>query len=307
MTRILVTGANGVVGTAVEVALQRTCSDVVFLRGRQDVDLENFEQTKTVFRFVKPTHVLHLAGAVYGLGGNIAFPGDAIRRNILINTHVVAAAAISKAGKVVAMGTTAIYSDVSEQPFREADALKDSPHFSELPYAYAKRALLVMLDAYKRQYGVGYAYAIATNMYGQNDRFDPVYGHVAPSLVAKFADASETGAEVEVWGDGTPTRDFLFSEDAADALLLLLEHGDGAYNLASGVSVPISALVEEISACFPGVRYVWNASKPNGQLRREYDTARLKDLGFSLRFSLREGIRKTVEWYLVHKDRVRHA
>lgn len=288
-------------------ALRRSYDDVVVLTGRQDVDLENFEQTKAIFGYVKPTHVVHVAGAVFGLGGNMAFPGDVMRRNILINTHVVAAAAEAKALKVVAMGTTAIYSDAVAQPFREDDALTGAPHGSELPYAYAKRAMLVMLDAYKRQFGLNYAYAIATNMFGPNDRFDPLYGHVVPSLIAKFAAAAQTGAEVEVWGDGTPTRDFLFSEDAADALSLLLANGEGAYNVASGETVPIRVLVEEVAACFPRVSYKWNTSKPNGQLRRAYDVSRLRELGFTRRHSLREGLRKTVDWYLANEGCVRSA
>jgi GDP-L-fucose synthase len=307
MKRILLTGAGGVVGTATEIALRRSGDEIVVLKGRQDADLESFEQTRALFRFVKPTHVVHLAGAVYGVGGNLAFPGDAIRRNLLINTHVVAAASEAKAQKILAMGTTAIYSDEAEQPFREDQALTGAPHGSELPYAYAKRAMLVQLEAYRQQFGLAFAYAIATNMYGPNDRFDPVYGHVAPSLIAKFAAAAESGDEVEVWGDGTPTRDFLYSEDAADALVLLLEKGDGSYNVASGVSAPVRALVEEVAARFPGVAYKWNVDKPKGQAHRAYDVSRIKALGFAPRHGLQAGVRKTIDWYLANKDAARGA
>lgn len=307
MARTLLTGGSGVVGSALAVTLRRNYDDVIVLKGRDDADLESFDATRALFRFVKPTHVVHLAGAVYGIGGNMAFPGDAFRRNILMNTHVIACAAEVKAEKIVAMGTTAIYSDEAAQPFRETDALVGAPHGSELPYAYAKRAMLVMLEAYARQFGLPFAYAIATNMYGPHDRFDPVYGHVAPSLVAKFAEAAKTGGQVEVWGDGSPTRDFLFAEDAADALLLLLQKGAGAYNVATGASTPIRALVEQIAALFPDVRYAWNVAKPNGQQLRAYDTGRLRSLGFLPRHALREGVRKTVEWYLANREQVRCA
>lgn len=295
-------------GCAVAAALQRdpAAGEVILVRGRQDADFESPEQTRALFRFVKPTQVIHLAGAVFGVGGNMAFPGDAIRRNLLINTHVIAAAAEFGATKIVAMGTTAVYSDEASQPFREDDALRGAPHGSELPYAYAKRAMLVQLDAYQRQFGLNFAYAIATNMYGPHDRFDPQYGHVAPSLIAKFAAAAKApGTRVQVWGDGSPTRDFLFADDAADALLLLLRKGAGAYNVATGTSVPIRALVEEIADCFPAVGYDWDTSKPKGQLQRLYDVTRLRELGFVPRHSLREGVRRTVEWYLANEDQAR--
>jgi GDP-L-fucose synthase len=303
----LVTGASGVVGSATQAALKRH-SDVIAVRGRRDADFESFDQTRALFRFVKPTLVVHLAGAVFGVGGNMAFPGDAIRRNILINTHVVAAAAEFGAKKIVAMGTTAIYSDEAEQPFRESDALRGAPHGSELSYAYAKRAMLVQLEAYERQFGLKFAYAIATNMFGPHDRFDPEYGHVVPSLIAKFAAASKTpGTQVQVWGDGSPTRDFLYAADAAEGLALLLEKGEGAYNLATGVSTSIRAMVEEIAACFPQTPYVWDVTKPKGQLRRAYDVRRLQALGFAPKHSLREAVQATVAWYLTHEGEARRT
>ena len=249
--RLLITGASGVVGQAVIEKLHSLPGiEFVCLRGQSDVNLENFTETCAVFRFVKPDKILHLAGAVFGLGGNMAFPADSYRRNTMMNCNVIEAARIVGARKVVAMGTAAIYSDAAMLPYVEDEAMVGEPHKSEYAYASAKRSMLVQLQAYQQQFGIDFAYVIATNMYGAHDRFDHRYGHVVPSLIEKFYMASKSGAVVNVWGDGSPLRDFLYSKDAADGLLLLLQSGAGAYNLASGAVRSIKELVEVIAQHF---------------------------------------------------------
>lgn len=306
MARILVTGASGVVGHALVGLLQKAGEVVIPVNGRADVDFESFTQTRALFRYVKPHLVYHLAGAVFGVGGNMAFPGDAIRRNLLINTHVIAAASELGARKIVAMGTTAIYGDAARQPFSENEALHGVPHESERAYAFAKRAMLVMLESYSQQFNLQFAYAIATNMYGAHDRFDARYGHVIPSLISKFAQAEKTpGESVEVWGDGSPTRDFLYAPDAATGLHLLMTEGEGAYNLATGHTHTIRQLVDVIAAQFPNVRYAWDVTKPNGQQIRSYDTSRIRNLGFSLRYDLAGGIAETIDWFRHNESEVR--
>jgi GDP-L-fucose synthase len=302
---ILVTGAGGLVGTALMARLGRSRADAIALTSRKDCDLEDFSATKALFARLKPRFVYHLAAAVYGLGGNSAFPGDQYRRNILINTHVIEAARLSGVEKIVAMGTAAIYSDGAPQPFRERDALLGAPHSSELPYATAKRAMLVQLMAYRLQYGLPYAYAIATNMYGPNDRFDTVHGHVAPSLILKFVEAADGSAPIEIWGDGSPTRDFLHAEDAAMGLALMMEKGEGAYNLASGKSHRVADLVAVLAARLPSARYSWDPTRPMGQLARRYDVSNLETLGFAPRFDLEQGVNMTVDWVLAHRSALR--
>jgi GDP-L-fucose synthase len=296
MNRVLVTGAGGVVGRALVNYLTKLGNDVVAIVGRSDCNLEDAAETNEAFKHYAPSNVFHLAGAVYGLGGNLAYPGDAFRRNILMNTNVVEACRQVSVRKIVGMGSAAMYSDGLQQPLVEADAMSGMPHASELAYASAKRALLVQLISYRQQFGLDFAFAIATNMYGPGDRFEPTHGHVVPSLLRKFDDAQQTGQTVEVWGDGTPTRDFLYSNDAAIALELMMEKGEGVYNVATGQSHSIADLVSAISSHYGGVEFVWNKSKPMGQLRRNYDVSRLRSLGFAPTYSLEAGIAETVEW-----------
>lgn len=305
--RVLITGAGGVVGRALTDLLRRSneYGEVIALASRQDCNLEDFDQAFSVFQFVRPQLVFHLAAAVFGLGGNSAFPAEAYRRNILINTHVVECARLFGVKKMVAMGSAAIYADNETGYFTEQYALAGEPHASEQAYAIAKRAMLVQLESYKLQYSFPFAYAIATNLYGPHDRFDGEYGHVIPSLIYKFDRAAVAGSIVEVWGDGTPTRDFLFCEDAAAGLELIMRKGEGRYNLATGQSHSIGDLVSCIAREFPGVSFKWDAARPNGQQRRSYDVSRLKTLGFTASVSLREGIRRTVRWMHDNRSHVR--
>ena len=307
MQRVLVTGAGGVVGTALVAHLETLGQTVVALRSRKDCDLESFADARAVIRFVNPTHVYHLAGAVFGLGGNLSFPGDAFRRNILINTHVVQACHDVGVEKIVAMGSAAMYTDGLAQPFREDDVLLGRPHGSEEAYGFAKRALLIQLESYHAQFGLNWAFAVATNMYGPNDRFDVQNGHVIPSLVSKFVRASETGEPVEVWGDGSPSRDFLYAEDAARGLALMMKIGQGPFNLATGTSRRIADVVGALSNIFPQVQVTWDSSKPLGQLQRSYEVSRLGALGFRAEWSLERGIHQTVAWFKANRTLARTA
>jgi len=306
---VLITGAGGVVGSALAQRIKSNTKygQVDCFRSRADCDLENFAETRALIGFIKPRYVFHLAAAVFGVGGNLKFPGEAYRRNIMINTNVIEACRIASVEKVVAMGSVAIYGDKPSGHFTESDAFVGRPHGSEEAYGFAKRAMLMQLQTYEMQYGskFGYAYAIATNMYGPNDRFDINFGHVIPSLIKKFDDAARQEMIVSIWGDGTPTRDFLYSEDAANGLEILMDRGLGPYNLASGRSNTIAELVDAISLEYPDVKVEWDSSKPRGQLSRSYDTTLLEGLGFSPNYNLVEGIRRTVAWYREHRGLTR--
>ncbi|WP_029623662.1 NAD-dependent epimerase/dehydratase family protein [Sphingomonas sp. PAMC 26617] len=296
LQRVIVTGANGVIGRALVARLEQTGADVVTLGGRTDCNLEDPCSTNSFFEKAEPELVYHLAGAVFGVGGNTTFPGDAFRRNTLINTNVVEATRLAGAKKIVAMGSAAIYADGLPQPMQEVDALVGEPHGSEYAYAFSKRGMLVQLESYQRQYGLDYAYVISTNLYGPHDRFNSEYGHVIPSLLTKFERAQREGGEVIVWGDGTPTRDFLYSKDAAKGLMLLMKKGDGRYNLASGVSCSIRQMADSIAAFYPEVVHRYDVTKPLGQLSRSYEVKRLQSLGFTCEYTLEKGLAETVEW-----------
>lgn len=218
--------------------------------------------------------------------------------NIRINTNVIEAAHKGGVVKIVAMGTTAIYSDLVPMPMAERDLWLGAPHASEAPYGHAKRAMLAQLDAYKEQYGLEFAYAISTNLYGPHDRFDEQHGHVIPSLVSKFTRAVERGDDVSVWGSGTARRDFLFATDAASALLLLAEKGEGPVNMASGTTVSIRECAEMMAEVAGYDReIIWDTGMPNGQMVRAYDIKRLSELGFKAQYDLKQGLEETFRWY----------
>ncbi len=240
--------------------------------------------------------------------GNLEQPSRAYLDNVLMNTHVIEAARASGVRKVVAMGSAAIYSDLAELPMSEDDIWRGAPHDSEAPYAHAKRAMLAQLETYQRHDGLDFAYAVSTNLYGPHDRFDEQWGHVIPSLVSKFHRAVTTGEPVVVWGTGTPTRDLLFSRDAASALRTMAECGSGAFNLATGRSHTIREVVNVLAGIsgYAPREVVWDASKPDGQRLRSYDVSRLQSFGFAPHASLQSGLEQTYDWYAEHARCARH-
>lgn len=304
--RCLVTGAGGLVGRALVENLRASGNEVIALNSRADCDLTNSKDVHELFQSVRPTKVYHLAAAVFGVGGNLAFPGAVFYRNTMMNTNTVEACRQAGVNKIVAMGSAAMYADGLQQPMKEEDVMFGEPHGSEYAYAHSKRAMLAQLKAYQQQYGLSFALVIATNMYGPGDRFDPQYGHVVPSLLKKFLDAEITGSEVEIWGDGSPTRDFLYSTDAARGLQHIMAKGIGPINLATGKAYPIKSLVAEITKHFPSVPYRWDTEKPLGQIKRAYDVQRASVLGFSPSYSLEQGIAETVEWLRANSLNLRH-
>lgn len=303
--KILITGAGGLIGKSLVRYLSDLGEEIFALRSRADCDLTKPDEVAELFRSVRPTKVYHLAAAVFGVGGNLAFPGDIFYRNTMMNTNVIEACRTSGVNKIVAMGSAAMYSDGLPQPMSEADVMVGEPHGSEYAYAQSKRAMLAQLKAYEQQFDLRYAFVIATNMYGPDDRFDPEFGHVVPSLLKKFLDAEASGDQVEIWGDGSPTRDFLYSKDAARGLSCIMSDGFGPLNLATGAAVPIRNLVSEICKHFPSVRYDWNPHRPLGQLKRAYNTDRLNALGFRPSYSLKQGIAETVEWLRINSRNLR--
>jgi GDP-L-fucose synthase len=303
---VLVTGASGVLGFALLKALDRAGCGRVHAVGRSDCDLLDAARTTAKFQDLRPTLVVHMAAKVHGVMGNMKSQGAAYYENCVINTNVVEATRLAGARKIVAMGTTAIYSDAAPLPKSEDDVWIGAPHHSEAGYAHAKRGMLAQLEAYRDQYGLEFAYCIATNLFGPGDRFDEKFGHVVPSLISRFHRCKEQNSDIEVWGTGVARRDFLYAGDAARAICLIAEQGRGPINLASGRTITIKECVEEIAraAKFEGA-VVWDRSKPDGQLQREYDLTKLKSLGFKTMTSFEAAIKTTYDWYAANAETAR--
>ncbi len=299
-TKVLVTGASGVVGSALVEDLRTHGYEVVPVTSA-DGDLRDQAQAERIIAKAAPDAVVHLAARVHGLMGNIHAQGRAYLDNVRMNTNVVDSARLAGVRKVVGMGSTAIYSDAAPRPLSEADVWAGAPHGSEAGYAHAKRAMLAQLEAYREEYGLDYAVALSTNLYGPGDRFDEAQGHVLPSLVSKFHRAVSTDTPVRVWGTGTPTRDFVYSTDAARALRLILEGFSGVINLATGTSVTIREAVETLADVSGYTREIeWDSSKPDGQHARTYDVEKITTLGWAPEVSLRDGLETTYRWYAEH-------
>jgi len=309
MTKILVTGANGLVGTAlVEVLKERGYSDLCPLT-RNLCDLTNFQAVKTFFQDIRPDIVFHNAATVFGIGGNFKNQGEIFLDNILLNTHVIEASRISGVKKVIAMGTIATYPEPKMEPVKEEQIWEGPPHASEQSYGHAKRAMLAQLLAYRENYGMDFAYVISTNLYGPNDKFDVQFGHVIPSLIRKFYEAKRDGLRVSIWGDGTAARDFLYSKDLARALVLIMQKYSGCINVASGKKVMIKDVIEVLSDYFDMQNKVeWDAKMPNGRKFYEVDLTRLKSIGFEPMYSCKEGLLETLNWFNLNYEKklIRH-
>lgn len=305
-TPVLVTGASGVIGVALAEELRRAGYAAVTTASSRDADLTDAREAERLFQRVRPRLVFHLAARVWGIMGNLRNQGQAYLDNARINTNVVEAARAAGAGKIVAMGSTAVYSDRVPRPMAERDIWLGPPHGSEAAYAHAKRGMLAHLEAYRDQYGLDFAFCVATNLFGPHDRFDERFGHVIPSLISKFHRAATEGSAVQVWGSGSPQRDFLYAKDAARAMRLVAERHTGAINLATGTPVSIREAVETLCG-ISGYRgeVLWDRTKPDGQTLRDYDTTLLRGLGFEPRHGFAQALRETYEWYAAAAGRVR--
>lgn len=296
---ILVTGAGGLVGTALLSLLAEQGFTNILSPRSTEVDLRDPAATTAYFSKVSPVYVYHLAARVYGILGNMENKGLSYFENVMINTNVVEAARLANVRKIVAMGSGAVYPYPSPRKLLEEDDIwLGQPHPSEDSYAHSKRAMFAQLTAYKQQYGMDFVFAISGNLYGPNDKFDIEHGHVTPALVAKFHAAKAAGTKVSVWGNGSAVRDFTYATDAALALLTVMEKGVGAINIGSGDIRPIRdivAILAEVTNMSDQVE--WDASKPNGQEFRAYRLDRLMDLGFQAKVDLRTGLELTFRWY----------
>jgi GDP-L-fucose synthase len=295
--RVLVTGGGGFLGSHLVERLEADGYDVVVVRS-VDYDLTSMEDTARMFEDASPELVFHLAAEVGGIGANSANPGRYWYANLVMGAHVLEQARLSGTPKLVVVGTVCSYPKLAPVPFSEDDLWDGFPEETNAPYGIAKKAILVGAQAYRDQYGLSSIFLLPTNLYGPGDNFDLETSHVIPALIRKMIEGEH---EVVLWGDGSPTREFLYVDDCVEGLVLAAERYDGRepVNLGAGKEISIRELADLVSDItgFKG-RIVWDTGKPNGQPRRSVDASRARELfGFEARTPLREGIERTVAWF----------
>ena len=301
--RVLVTGGAGFLGTHVVCKLRDKRCAAVLAPPRSEFDLREGDQVSRLYRETQPTLVIHLAAVVGGIGANRERPGEFFYDNLIMGAHLFHQAWRAGVPKFVAVGTICAYPKHTAVPFKEEHLWDGYPEETNAPYGLAKKMLLVQSQAYRKQYGYNSIFLLPVNLYGPGDNFDPRSSHVIPALIFKCVRALETGADhIDVWGDGSATREFLYVEDAAEAILLGSERYNSSdpVNLGSSEEISIKELVTKIAAIV-GFRgdIVWDRSKPNGQPRRKLDTSRAEQrFGFRAKTGFDEGLRRTVDAYL---------
>jgi GDP-L-fucose synthase len=302
--RVLVTGGGGFLGSHLVERLEREDHDVVVARSAA-YDLTSMDETGRMFDAADAELVFHLAAEVGGIGANRANPGRYWFANLAMGANVLEQARLHTTPKLVIVGTVCAYPKFAAVPFSEDDLWEGYPEETNAPYGVAKKAVLVGAQAYREQYGLDSIFLLPTNLYGPRDNFDLETSHVIPALIRKMV---ESGDEVVLWGDGSPTREFLYVDDCVEGLVLAAERYDGPepVNLGAAREISIRDLAQLIAEVvgYEG-RIVWDTEKPNGQPRRSVDASRARELfGFEARTSLREGIERTVAWYRASLPRV---
>ena len=301
-SKIFVAGHKGLVGSAIVRHLEEQGFTNIITVDRFQCDLTNQKDVKMFFMTEQPEYVFLAAAKVGGIGGNSDYPADFIYENLMIQSNVISSAATVGVEKLLFLGSSCIYPKFAKQPITEDQLLSGYLEPSNDAYAIAKIAGIKMCQAYRKQYGLNAISVMPTNLYGPNDNFDINYGHVLPSLIAKFHGSKEKSEHwvVKLWGDGSPRREFLHVDDLAAALLICMERydSDEIINIGTGEDVTIKELAETIVEV-TGYKndYEWDTSKPNGTPRKVLNVDKVKSLGWEPKISLREGIESTYEWY----------
>ena len=302
--RIVVTGGAGFLGKHLLAELRRhgAAEENILAPPVEAFDLTREDDVARMYQQTRPSIVIHLAAEVGGIGANRENPGRFFYSNMAMGLHLIEHARRVGLKKFVQIGTICAYPKFTPVPFNEEDLWNGYPEETNAPYGIAKKALLVMLQAYREQYGFNGIYLLPVNLYGPGDNFDPRTSHVIPALIRKFVEAKECGNDhVEVWGTGRASREFLYVDDCARAIVLATRHYNQAepVNIGAGMEIPISELAEKIRQLvgFEG-KLVWDETKPDGQPRRCLDTRRAADaFGFRAEMDFDEGLRRTIEWW----------
>jgi GDP-L-fucose synthase len=305
--RVCVTGGAGFLGKVVVRKLQERGTKDIFIPTLDRYDLTRLEDINQMLEDAKPDLIIHLAAQVGGIGANREHPAEFFYNNLMMGVQLMHRSWETNVQKFVAIGTICAYPKYTPVPFKEENLWDGYPEETNAPYGLAKKMLLVQSQSYREQYGFNSVFLLPVNLYGPGDNFDPKSSHVIPALIKKCVEAKEHGEnQIVVWGDGSPTREFLYVEDAAEGILLASEkyNRSDPVNLGSGFEISIKDLVELIARLtgFEG-RLVWDTSKPNGQPRRGLDTTRAKEyFGFEAQVQFEEGLKNTIAWYLEHKQ-----
>ncbi len=307
-TRIAVTGGGGFLGSHVMAELKRAgYRNAVAIRSA-GYDLVHEGEVIRMLDTLRPEAIIHLAAVVGGIGANRKHPGTFFYQNLMMGTLLMEHARRAGVGRILNVGTICSYPKFTPVPFREEELWNGYPEETNAPYGLAKKMLLVQSDAYRQEFGLDSSNVMLVNLYGPGDNFDPGSSHVIPALIRKCLEAAERGdEEIEVWGTGQATREFLYVEDAAEAIVLALSKLEGSepVNLGSGREIPIADLVKLVAkACGFTGRLRWDATKPDGQPRRCLDTSRaLERLGWRSKTPFDAGLAQTVEWYRTERAR----
>ncbi len=303
---IFIAGHGGLVGSAIVRRLQRGGFHNILTATRDQLDLRDQAAVNYWFRANRPDYVFLVAGTVGGILANSTRRAEFIYDNTMIHATVVHASYLYGVHKLLYLGSSCIYPRHAEQPITEEALLTGLLEPTNEPYAIAKIAGIKLCEAYRYQYGCNFISGMPTNLYGPNDNFDLEASHVVPALIRKFHDAKLAGAPiVEVWGSGSPRREFLHVDDLADACLFLMQNysGDRHLNIGSGVDLTIAELADIVrGVVYPEAQIVYDTSKPDGMPRKLLDVGRLEALGWSARIPLPDGIRSSYEWFLEHQD-----
>ena len=300
--RILITGGAGFLGAHLRESLERAGAREVFAPQRREFDLTRAVDVERLFESVRPQVLIHAAAVVGGIGANMAEPGRFFYENAIMGVQLIEAARRYAVEKTVVLGTICAYPKFTPIPFSEDELWNGYPEETNAPYGIAKKALLVQCQAYRQQYGMNAVFLLPVNLYGPRDNFDPRSSHVIPALIRKCLEARASGAgEVVIWGDGSPTREFLYVTDAARGIVMATQSYDKPepVNLGSGHEVSIrelAALIARLTGFNGAIR--WDTSKPNGQPRRCLDVRRAeREFGFRAEVPFEEGLAETIRWY----------
>ena len=297
---ILVAGSTGLVGSSVIEEYRKRGISVVGINS-SDVDLTNRDATFDYINTLKPSLIIDAAAKVGGILANATYPVDFLSTNLQIQTNLIDAAHNAKVERFIFLGSSCIYPKECAQPIKESYLLTGPLEKTNSPYALAKISGIELIKSYRSQYGKKWLSVMPTNLYGPRDNFDPNSSHVLPGIIYKFIAARNLNSEsVELWGDGTPTREFLLAADLANAIIFLSEiyDSDEIINVGTGIETSISDLANLIASETGYSGHIkWDSSKPNGTMRKVLDISRIRDLGWQSENTLNQGVKETIEWY----------